>query len=70
VDTCSKKNCGLNGKYSRSWYITRNINYQMCFWDIQKGVIRKNFKNEELKKKGTYYNWGIKGHFAKTIPQK
>ncbi len=42
----------------------------MCFWDIQKGVIRKNFKNEELKKKGTYYNWGIKGHFAKTIPQK
>jgi hypothetical protein len=37
----------------------------MCFWDIQKGVNWKSFKNEKLKKKGTYYNCGIKGHFAK-----
>jgi len=41
----------------------------MCFWDIQKGLNWKNFKNEELKK-GTYYNCGIKGHFVKKMPQK
>ncbi len=42
---------------------------KMCFWEVQKGVNWRKFKNEKQNNKGAYHNCGTKSHFIKELSE-
>ncbi len=76
MDNCCKKNynvsekCNLKDEALNSKSVSRKFKKIINWRKFKKVINWRKFKNEKQKKKGAYYNCGIKGHFVRKGHQK
>ncbi len=67
MENCCKKNCNVSKKCTLRH---ETLNDKGVFRKFKRVINWRKFKNEKQKKKGAYYNCGIKGHFVRKCHKK